>query len=613
MAGSSQVSFFYNDEACRLPEGALSFYTDTSKDHSWNRFKEIENSLKSYPSNKFYISYQNKQVWMKLDLGKIGKTDMLKYLMIRNPHINYLNVWLLKDNELFQTFHPTGDRTKFSSRPITFSDFLFPLPKDSLEHYSILIMADKRNELINIPIYLLSQSSLIHYIRIKNWTAGLFIGISFFLFLFNLFLYINMRDRLYIYYGIYIVLGFLYIFSDMGFTFMYLFPDNPLLSDFTRPISITLATPVYLLFCMELLETRKHLNKNYRWMTRILIGYILLLGVSLFLARDTGSIRVVLSGLSYLVLNFLMISNIIIGVKSYRKGIPYAIYIIIASLVLIILLFSFSLYLSGFLPDTYFNRNMMRIAITAEISILTLVLSHRFKKYKLASERLLRQVNEQQTQIFQKVSHYQEKELQRLSSLLHDSVGARLSALRFNLESTDNGLQENSQINKAVTEINELANEVRRFSHDLSPVLLQKNGLEPAIEQFLQPIKDSGKLSVQFEMIGSQHRIPFRYELLVFNLVQELMQNIIKHAGATEAIVQLMMEENLISIYIEDNGKGFNKSVIKDGLGFTQIKQLIIFVNGRLSIDAAEGKGSRISIEFTTLPDERKHPDSDSR
>lgn len=550
---------------------------------------------------------------MKLDLGKIGKTDMLKYLMIRNPHINYLNVWLLKDNELFQTFHPTGDRTKFSSRPITFSDFLFPLPKDSLEHYSILIMADKRNELINIPIYLLSQSSLIHYIRIKNWTAGLFIGISFFLFLFNLFLYINMRDRLYIYYGIYIVLGFLYIFSDMGFTFMYLFPDNPLLSDFTRPISITLATPVYLLFCMELLETRKHLNKNYRWMTRILIGYILLLGVSLFLARDTGSIRVVLSGLSYLVLNFLMISNIIIGVKSYRKGIPYAIYIIIASLVLIILLFSFSLYLSGILPDTYFNRNMMRIAITAEISILTLVLSHRFKKYKLASERLLRQVNEQQTQIFQKVSHYQEKELQRLSSLLHDSVGARLSALRFNLESTDNGLQENSQINKAVTEINELANEVRRFSHDLSPVLLQKNGLEPAIEQFLQPIKDSGKLSVQFEMIGSQHRIPFRYELLVFNLVQELMQNIIKHAGATEAIVQLMMEENLISIYIEDNGKGFNKSVIKDGLGFTQIKQLIIFVNGRLSIDAAEGKGSRISIEFTTLPDERKHPDSDSR
>lgn len=550
---------------------------------------------------------------MKLDLGKIGKTDMLKYLMIRNPHINYLNVWLLKDNELFQTFHPTGDRTKFSSRPITFSDFLFPLPKDSLKHYSIVIMADKRNELINIPIHLLSQSSLIHYIRIKNWTAGLFIGISFFLFLFNLFLYINMRDRLYIYYGIYIVLGFLYIFSDMGFTFMYLFPDNPLLSDFTRPISITLATPVYLLFCMELLETRKHLNKNYRWMTRILIGYILLLGVSLFLARDTGSIRVVLSALSYLVLNFLMISNIIIGVKSYRKGIPYAIYIIIASLVLIILLFSFSLYLSGILPDTYFNRNMMRIAITAEISILTLVLSHRFKKYKLASERLLRQVNEQQTQIFQKVSHYQEKELQRLSSLLHDSVGARLSALRFNLESTDNGLQENSQINKAVTEINELANEVRRFSHDLSPVLLQKNGLEPAIEQFLQPIKDSGKLSVQFEMIGSQHRIPFRYELLVFNLVQELIQNVIKHSQATEAILQLVLEENLVSLYIEDNGKGFNPASIKEGLGLLQIKQLVTFVNGSIQIDAAEGKGSRISIEFTTLPDERKHPDSDSR
>jgi signal transduction histidine kinase len=473
-------------------------------------------------------------------------------------------------------------------------------------------MADKRNELINIPIYLLSDDGLLHYIQTKNWIAGLFIGISFFLFLFNLFLYLNMRDRLYIYYGIYITLGFMYIFSDMGFTFMYFFPDNPLLSDYTRPISITLATPVYLLFTMELLETRKHFPVSYKWMLRLLLGYVFLLIASVPLAPNTGSIRVVLSGISYVVLNTLLIANLLIGWKSLRKKISYSIYIIIASVVLMILLILFSLFLSGGLPDTFFNRNMMRIAITSEIGILTLVLSHRFKKYKITSEALLRQVNEQQVQIFARVSDYQEKELQRLSSLLHDSVGARLSALRFNLEKADIGISENKQVGKAINEINELANEVRRFSHDLSPVLLQKNGLGYAIEQFLHPINETGKLSIQFETIGSQHRIPFRYELLVFNLIQELVQNIIKHANASEAIIQLVLEDGLVSIYVEDNGIGFNKEKIKEGLGFIQIKQLVTFVNGSIQMDAAAGKGSRISIEFTTIPDDSTYPDSHS-
>ena len=610
--GSSQLSFFYNESSYKLPAGTLTFYTDSSKDRSWQRYTEIENKLIAYPASNFNISYQNKKVWIKIDFSKISHADNLNYLMIRNPHINYISAWLIKDGEMVKAFEPTGDRTNFSTRPIQFSDFLFPLPEDSLDHYQLVMMLDKRNEMIHIPVHIFTEGGLLHYIRIKNWTAGLFIGISFFLFLFNLFLYVNMREKMYVYYGLYIVLGFLYIFSDMGFTFMYLFPDYPLLSDFTRPISITLATPIYLLFSMELLETRKNFPGNYKWMVRIIIGYILLLISSLILAADTGVIRVYLSGLSYVVLNFLMLSNVFIGWKSMKKKVPYSIYIIIASTVLIILLIFFSLFLSGNLPDNFINRNMMRIAITTEIAILTLVLSHRFKKYKVSSEKLLRQVNEQEEKIFKTVTDYQEKELQRLSSLLHDSVGARLSGLRYNLENANKYQSERLKIDNAITEVSDLADEVRSFSHTLSPILLQKKGLKDALGQFIDTINKNGQLQIQFEMIGSMERTSFRYEILIHNIIQELIQNIIKHARATEAIVQLIMEESLVSIYIEDNGRGFNNTEIKDGLGFTQIKQLVIFVNGRLSIDTAEGKGSRISIEFTTLPDERKHPDSDS-
>jgi two-component system, sensor histidine kinase LadS len=607
---NGQISFFYDDAAHPLPPGALFFYTDSSNDHSWKRFKEIEQHLTGYPENKFYNSYKNKQVWIKINFSNINAAG-LRHIIIRNPHINYLNVWLVKDSTIVTAFTPSGDRTKFNTRPVRFSDFLFPLPNDSLDHYSMVLMIDKRNELIHIPIHVLSDMGLLYYTQVKNWTAGLFIGISFFLFLFNVFLYLNMRDRLYFFYGIYIVLGFLYIFSDMGFTYMYFFPDHPLLSDFTRPVSITLATPVYLLFTLELLETKKHLSQNYKWMIRIIISYFIVLIASLILAADTGPIRVVLSALSYIVLNFLMINNLLIGWRSLKKRIPYAIYIIIASLVLMILLFVFSMYLSGYITDNFLNRNMMRIAITAEISILTLVIAHRFKKYKLTSENLLRQVNEQQVQIFKSVTDYQEKELLRLSSLLHDSIGARLAALRFNLESGKNESGP-EKINLAVEEINNLANEVRRFSHSISPVLLQQRGLREALQQFIKPINESGLLYIQFEMLGSQERSSFRYELLIYNIIQELIQNIIKHSGATEAIVQLIIEDGVISIFVEDNGKGFDVNAVQDGLGFSQIKQLVTFVKGTIRLDSSETNGTRISIEFTAIPDERNDPDTHS-
>jgi signal transduction histidine kinase len=152
-----------------------------------------------------------------------------------------------------------------------------------------------------------------------------------------------------------------------------------------------------------------------------------------------------------------------------------------------------------------------------------------------------------------------------------------------------------------------MASEVRSFAHNLSPALLQKKGVVEAIRHQVNYINTSKKLHIQFEPIGAMQKTSFRYELLIYNIIQELLQNIIKHAEATEAIIQLLIEDNLVSIFVEDNGKGCDPEKIKDGLGYTQIKQLVTFVRGQMHIDIAEHRGCRVSIEFTLLPDERQH------
>ena len=607
---SAQVSLFHNETPVATRDHSISFYLDTSIDHSFSRFKSIQPRLIPLPLHSTSWSYKNKKAWIKISFSAIDIRDSLAYLMIRNPHINYLRGWYLIGDSIVNEFPSTGDREFFSSRLIHHPDFVFPLPKQNLEKYSFVLMADKRNELLTIPIHFLSEDGFLAYNRKKNMMSGLVTGLSLFLLCFNLFLFFQMRERLYVFYGLYILMGLFYIFSDYGYSFMYLFPGNPLPADFMRPISLCLATPFYLLFSIELLCLKKTLPYHYRWIIRGLICYGVVFLASIPFMGDTGSIRVIGQNLMQFVLTALVLALFVTAIKAWRKKVKYAPYIVVTSFFLFATISLFALYLSGDLPDTLITRNLMNIGFAGEISILAFALSLRFKHYKEQSEELLRKSSLQQEQIFKSVTDYQEKELQRLSSMLHDSVGARLAALRLNLESGRNEPSDNGKLGQAIEEVNELANEVRQFSHSFSPVLLQKKGLRESVQQFVNHVNESNSLYIQFEMIGSIEKASFRYELLIYNIIQELIQNIIKHSNATEGIVQLVLEEDLVSIFVEDNGKGFDPSAVKEGLGFLQIKQLVTFVNGRLQVDSDQNKGTCISIEFTAIPDERNDPDT---
>ena len=609
---TAQISLFMNENRVIIPDGSVYYYLDSSSHYNIQRFNEVRGKMAPYEKNNSTFSYKNKAVWLRFDLSSIEHTGEFSYLMIRNPHINYLKVWFLKNDSVVTSFPLTGDRQKFSTRSIDHPDFIFPLPKGSLEGYTAVIIADKRNELLAIPFHFLTRDGFLNYDRKKNLATGLVVGLSIFLICFNLFLFVQMRERLYVFYGLYILMGLFYIFSDYGYSFMYMFPANPLPADYMRPISICLATPFYLLFSIELLDLKKRLPKHYRWLMTGLLCFGVIFIASIPFMGNMGLIRVIAQNLMQFLLTSLVLANIVIAIKAWREKTRYASYIVITSFVLFVTISLFVFFMSGDLPDTFITRNLMNIGFMGEICILAFALSLRFKHYKEQSEELLRKSSLQQEQIFKTVTDYQEKELQRLSSLLHDSVGARLSALRFNLESGRNEGASNGRLNQAIEEVSGLANEVRQFSHSFSPVLLQKKGLKEAVHQFIGHINESNGLHIQFEMIGSLERSSFRYELLIYNIIQELIQNIIKHSSATEAIVQLMMEDDLVSIFVEDNGRGFDMQNVQEGLGFLQIKQLVTFVNGTLQVDSAENKGTRISIEFTALPDEKRHPDTHS-
>lgn len=563
--------------------------------------------------NDINLSYKNEMLWLSVPVKAISGLPLTRYLLLRSPHINYVGCWLINEDTILKSFPATGDHLPFYSRSFPDPNFVFPLP-DNLPHgSSILLLLDKRNQQLNIPIHFFTEQGLQKHNLRDNLLAGFIAGLGVFIFVLNLFLFFKMKEQLYVYYGLYVFLVFFYIVSDYGLTFMYLFPGIPQLADLSRPMAISFATPLYVLFALQFFKAKQNMPLAYKWIRRFLYFYVFILFTGMLLMPGKGIVTSILLWALQIVQTLNAVAVLVLAIIGLQRKLRYSAYFLVTSSLIISSFFIFANYLSGYVSDNFFTRNVVNLAFSTEVAMLAFVLALRFRDYKQESELLLTKMNEQQEQIFKTLSDYGEKERLRLSSILHDSFGANLSAIRLNLESFKLlNAADNQKRDMLVQQVNELAVEVREISHNLSPVLLQQKGLVKAMEHVVSGINNAGSLYVQFESIGSLQQVPFQYEIMLYNVLQELLQNMMKHSAATEGIVQLALEPELVYIFVEDNGKGLPQSEMKDGLGYLQIKELLKFVNGRIMVKANEGEGLQVTIEFPILKYERNDPDSDS-
>lgn len=614
LTARSQVNFFYNDSAVNLPADAVKYYVDTGNNRTLMRYSQIQNKLNPMSQNDINLSYKDEMLWLKISVTGIPSYTGVQYLMLRNPHVNYLRCWLMVNDIVLETYSPTGDHLPFYSRSFHDPNFVFSLPLALPKNSSILLLLDKRNQQLNIPIHFFTEQGLHIHNRRFHLLAGFITGLGIFIFLLNLFLFFKMKERLYVYYGLYVFFTFLYIVSDYGLTFMYLFPNMPQLADLSRPLAISFAPPLYVLFALQFFKARQNMPIAYKWITWCLYFYLIVLMAGMMLMPGKGIVTTILLWALQVMQSMNAVLVLVLGVIGLRRKLRYSAYFIIASCLMISSFFVYGFYLSGHVADNFFTRNIINLFFCIEVALLAFILTLRFRDYKEESELLLKRVNIQQEQIFKTLSDYEEKERLRISSIMHDSFGASLSAIRLNLETLQTlHPEEDKKRNMLVQQVNDLAVEVRQISHSLSPVLLQRNGLVKSVEHIVEGINSSGKLYIQFESIGSLQQVPFRYEILLYNVVQELLQNMIKHAAATEGIVQLALEPHLVYLFVEDNGKGLSQAEINDGLGYLQIKELIKFVNGQLMVKTNLNEGFQITVEFPIYTYDGTVPNFDSR
>jgi signal transduction histidine kinase len=142
--------------------------------------------------------------------------------------------------------------------------------------------------------------------------------------------------------------------------------------------------------------------------------------------------------------------------------------------------------------------------------------------------------------------------------------------------------------------------ELRRVAHNMMPEMLTKFGLDEALKEYCNTINTTKLLTVKYQSVGMDLRPDRSIEIIIYRIVQELLNNIMKHAAATEAFVQLVRENNRLNVVVEDDGKGFDTSLLKNnkGAGLTSIQSRVDYLKGQLDIHSGAGKGTLVNIEF---------------
>lgn len=211
----------------------------------------------------------------------------------------------------------------------------------------------------------------------------------------------------------------------------------------------------------------------------------------------------------------------------------------------------------------------------------------------------------QQTLRSKAVIEAEEKERIRIARELHDGIGQQLSAAKLNLSGLQDSIKTNKpeeiiMIQNALDLLDESVKEVRAVSHNMVPNSLIKSGLVSAVREFISKISSSGNLKINLEIVGLNNRLENTVENILFRVLQEAVNNIIKHSKATEVSIQFIKHERELTILIEDNGVGFvltEKLNEAEGIGLKNIQSRVAFLNGEVIFDSFPGKGTTLTIE----------------
>ena len=562
------------------------------------------------------FAFSKSVYWIRLNFHSNLPTDDSLLFEIAFPLQDYVDYYAVNNNGVIKEVN-TGDRRPFSTREIEYRNFLFSLDVPSGGKRTVYIRLDTADGLHEpTPMILWDSQEFTLQHGIRSLGLGLYFGIMLVMALYNLFVYVSMGDKAYLYYVTYI-LGFsFWLFSYYGFSFQYLWPNSPNLGNQSIVVLTCTWTSFMALFVRSFLNSKK----NLRWFDKLINIYITLMTLTILMSfygnYSIGILSVIGFGVPA------CIAGIVAGFSSWKAGYRPARFFLLAWSALLISLVIFCLKISGIFPTIWVIERSIQIGSAIEVVLLSLGLADRInalRKEKIAAQK-------ESIKAYESNLKLKSDFITSISHELRTPMNAILGGVEMAKGNNVEILIEPLKI------IRSGANDMMGLVDDiLIHTELQSGQLEMKPESS-QVSLSMGKLVDHYKAMSEKRNLSFHYEVdshvpnwIVTDrhklkvILTKLLDNAVKFTDQGEVRLIISVDENTnpsqLICSVSDSGPGIAKDqqeLIFDpfmqveggftrrhsgmGIGLSICRRLAHSLNGTLTVNSELAKGSCFTL-----------------
>lgn len=574
---------------------------DTTKSLTFDNILWRDNEFIKNQGSSLNFAYANSFFWIRFEIQNTDSIPLDLILEVDNPHINKLQLYTQSDSSVTQSII-TGDNFPFSQREVAHPHFLFPIELSPQSITTFYLWVDKHGEQIQAPLRLMSLGTYNSYNSQIHTFWGVTLGITFIFSILSLVIFLFNPQKLTFFFWMYSFCVLAFNTSHTGLAFQYLWPQSTWWQSAARPTFAFIMYISVLLFTREFFQIRKK-RKLLNYYTLMLISGLFFLLTCMWSQNPLlglfehywyhpdyyeGSQLLRFSKSMSPFILLILVSTLSIGVYEYFKERKIeSLWFSLSFLLWVIGAMSILFIFAGILPDNLITKNIPLLSNSLETIFLMLLLGNRLNRIRKENEKMSEEINNQKLAGAQRLFEGQISERKRLSQQLHDGMNLTLSNIRLRLSM----LAEQSQNKKEELEdiVNDLGianQDLRQFSHALSPIIFDKYGLVDGMEELIEQTSIvHPELSMSFDHTGFKEAdIPEFFLRSLYHIFQELLSNVLKHAKSTQTKMVLSQNDNQIKLSVSDNGIGYNYAYPHEGIGLQNIQSRVQLVNGDFKV-----------------------------
>ncbi|GAB3490482.1 hypothetical protein GCM10027341_02260 [Spirosoma knui] len=562
------------------------------------------------PTFRQDFGYNTSVQWLYFELESVQQADLM--LEIEYANIDQVELFEVR-NQRVRSVALTGDRFRFSRRPYVNNNYVFPLRIPAGGKAGYYLRFDRPNAILSFFIRLWPRNVFSHIDRDEYFIWGIYIGVICIVLVVTLVMLLATRDRIYLWYALYLHFMTMHLFSDAGLGFQYLWPDTPQINAYSPVYLYVWAAMVAQITFMQFFihQTAKN-SRVFRWINLfkfVVIGTLLLVvGIQAIEldGRETYLYNLISSATRYFVIILLLLTAISLYESVRRsaqqqgdKIIRYYVYALIIQFTgfLIVAFINFCQNQGWALPFDIETYVIMGITVFLDIVFFSYGLAYRYNSFRQTNRALELNLLEARQESQRRVIDVLEDERRRLAQDLHDDVGATLATAKGYLSMLSRDSASTPLLHSQAL-LDHAAHELRTLSHQLMPRHFEQIGLAKAIEQTIRNVAGD-HTQVEFVSVGEIKRLDAQSEMLVFSMATDLLRRVQQRPDATEATVQLIYHPDRLNLTVEDNGLNTNDE--DTATSWRSIHTKAEYLNADLLIDANEqGHSVMVSIPLST-------------